>query len=365
MIVQPKYNKTAEEAGVANVTLNETAPWTFDWKIDPQAGIALAQKYKSIGDAIDEHYQQAFDPTFTSDDGGRRYLRALSTADEGETTPPAYDWASDRDRGIAIGQHFKELSQQIKEHYQQQFGELANAEASAPVDWSATWTDFKAKGQAIGKYYQNKGVAIARFYEQQQETPNSSETASSRTMSLWRASTQTASIASDIPTSSNADTAANVKNDWYVWGMDWQNEKDKAMNLHEEMKSKGQAIADFYRAKFDPTFFTNAAELVSNSLDNLSFPSWGEDTEADKARGKEIGEYWASHGKMMGKEQKTLSKASNDGNAAAASSSSTPGDFWKDQGEAWKERGQNIGKYWEGFYRSRFDPTYDAEKDFD
>jgi hypothetical protein len=43
-LCQPKYNKTAEEAGVANVlTLDEAAPWAFDWKKDSEGGIAVAQ----------------------------------------------------------------------------------------------------------------------------------------------------------------------------------------------------------------------------------------------------------------------------------------------------------------------------------
>ncbi len=351
---------------MANVTLNETAPWSFDWKTDSQAGIALAQKYKSIGDTIDEHYKQAFDPTYSISTGNpsdRRFLRTLAKADEDESTP-SYDWAADRDRGMSIGQHFKELGQEIKEHYQGQFGELANVDAAAPLDWSTTWMDFKAKGLAIGKYYQDKGVAISRFYEQQPENINKplDAVSSQKAGFVPLGALSAASIAGAAPASSDPDAAANAKNDWYVWGMDWQNGKEEAMNLHEEMKSKGQAIANYYRAKFDPTFFANAAELVSNSLDNLSFPSWGENAEADKAHGKEIGEYWASHGKQVGKEPKGLLTTQRV-DQVDSGATSAPADFWKEQGVSWKDRGQSIGKYWENFYRSRFDPTYDSKED--
>lgn len=376
-LYDPLYNKTAEEAGVANVTLTETAaPWTFDWKKDSPAAIAMSQKYKAIGDAIEDHYKQAFDPTSlpsesTSDAGTRRYLRGLKeTSDDNDdtgATAPAYDWAADRDRGIVIGEHFKELGQQIKEHYEKAFGELANSDVAAPVDWSATWTDLKAKGEAIGTYYHDKGVAIGRFYEQQWEAANNSANLLSRKVSLWH--TRSASIVAAVPASTDTDdatatTTTTAKNDWYIWGMDWQNGKEQAMNLHEEMKAKGQAIAAYYRAKFDPTFMANAAELISNPLDNLSFPTWGEDAEADKAHGKAIGEYWATHGKQVGKKQKDLWKQ-NEAEESDASATASPADFWQQQGDSWKERGQNIGKFWEDFYRSRFDPSYDSKRDLD
>ncbi len=100
-------------------------------------------------------------------------------------------------------------------------------------------------------------------------------------------------------------------------------------------------------------------------MDSLSFPSWGEDAEADKAHGKAIGEYWATHGKQMGKEQKSLWKQNEKMEESSASATASPADFWQQQGASWKERGQNIGKFWEDFYRSRFDPSYDAKRDLD
>ena len=149
----------------------------------------------------------------------------------------------------------------------------------------------------------------------------------------------------------------------------------------EEMKAKGQTIANHYRAKYDPTtFVTNASAVVSNdSWDGLSFPAWGEDAEADKAHGKAIGDYWASHGKEIGKEQNGL-RSNNNKKAApvardeknddssdttstetVASGSSTT--VTSQTPSTWKEQGKNTGKFWEDFYRSRFDPTYNAEKD--
>ena len=336
----------------------------------------MSQKYKAIGNAIEDHYQQAFDPTTTtsssspssgaSDTSTRRYLRALKKEESSDQDAlPAYDWAVDRDRGIALGQHFQELGQQIKEHYQKPFGELAQSDAAAPIDWSSTWVDLKAKGEAIGTYYHDKGVAIARFYEQQREAANNSANLVNRKVSLWH--TRSASLVAAVPASSETDdvtATTTAKNDWYIWGMDWQNGKEQAMNLHEEMKAKGQAIAAYYRAKFDPTFMANAAEVVSNTLDSLSFPSWGEDAEADKAHGKAIGEYWAAHGKKIGKYQKGLWE--DDGKKDGSTTSPTTfGQQQQEGDDSWKERGQNIGKFWEDLFRSRFDPTYDSKRDLD
>ena len=61
-IVQPKYNKTAEETSVVNVTLDEMAPWAFDWKKDATTGMIVADKYASIGDAIEVHYKGSLCP---------------------------------------------------------------------------------------------------------------------------------------------------------------------------------------------------------------------------------------------------------------------------------------------------------------
>lgn len=373
----PNYNKTSEEAGLMNATLNETFPWAFDWKKDAEGGMAMAKKYKSIGDAIDEHYQQVFDPTYynavaTDDNAGHRFLRA---ATGGDAAPPVYDWVADRDRGTAIEQHFKELGELIEEHYQQPFFDQTTAanDPATPVEWSTAWTDFKSQGRAIGKYYHDKGVAISRFYEQQ-KAPDAVSTSPNPGPS------RSASITDAIPASSKNAAAKNAKNDWYIWGMDWQNDKEHATKLQQEMKAKGQTIANHYRAKYDPTFVTNASAVVSNdSWDGLSFPAWGEDAEADKAHGKAIGDYWASHGKEIGKEQNGLRSNNNkkaapvardekndDSSATSsmetvASGSSTT--VTSQTPTSWKEQGKNTGKFWEDFYRSRFDPTYNAEKD--
>ena len=174
----------------------------------------------------------------------------------------------------------------------------------------------------------DKGVAIARFYEQQHPKEGSDATAS-----------EASSSDHHVP-----------ENDWYIWGMDWENDKDEAVKLGEDMRAKGLAIANYYRAKYDPTF------VDDNEVDN-QFPAWGQDPEADKAHGKAIGEYWATRGKQIGEEQKER-WANPAGEETTAKDEEGSAD-----GPPWKDPGKDTGKFWEDFYRSMFDPTYDADKD--
>ena len=84
--MQPTYKASkanaADDAEAADVSDDtDASTWTYDWKADMDRGVALGQHYKAIGDAIDAHYREAFDPTYApaaesnEDEDSRRNLK--------------------------------------------------------------------------------------------------------------------------------------------------------------------------------------------------------------------------------------------------------------------------------------------------
>jgi hypothetical protein len=165
-----------------------------------------------------------------------------------------------------------------------------------------------------------------------------------------------------VDSNANADHGANLivntvghnPDAAYIWGLDWNNNTEHAMAIHEDMMKKGLAIGEYYRSKFDPTYGTTDADPGDAKSDvetgtseregkdvsiasaavapfshnpDLDFPPWGVDPAADREHGMAIGQYWKQNGKAMG--------------------------------NAYKKRGMELGKYYEIKYRSLFDPTYD------
>jgi hypothetical protein len=144
-----------------NATADASAPWTPDWQADKERGMAVGKKYATIGQHIADHYRQAFDPTYKSneEDIGRRMLKSKLKKRKEEDKKkkkddvPFYDWQADRDRGIAIGQEFRELGLEIASHYMD--------DDLSPKEWHK----YRDEALALAKHYQNKADTIQQFYE--------------------------------------------------------------------------------------------------------------------------------------------------------------------------------------------------------
>lgn len=229
----------------------------FDWQTDDERGVALGEYYRAIGDTIDEHYKRIF-----------------SKQDPREMT--SYDWKGDRNRGLIIGKYFHEIGKSIQKHYRKAFRKYRPNET---VPTGQRWEDYQAQGEALASYYHNKSVSVGNYYK------------------------------------------GRFADMWYMWN---QNEDDGDTNifsLRAELKEKGMAIGEYYRAKYDPTYKPD--KLAQKD----KYPPWGQDPEADAVHGQAIGAYY---------KKKHNSKV----------------------GEFYMKQGKEIGKYYSNYYRSMFDPTY-------
>jgi hypothetical protein len=313
---------------------NKDVTWTYDWQADQQRGLEIGSYYEKIGILIDDHYRALYDPTTTTttsssvvvgvDDiplpnvhiqGGDGHRTLTSRRTKGTTggvdpVPPAevqtsslstltdpsstgvqqqhaqdvYDWKIDKDRGIAIGEYYHQLGDAVADHYNQTSPYKDSKGNDVNFEWTSFWDEYRQKGQYIGQYYKNKAQAIKEFYDPPTDTvviPNTK--ASKKTI---------------IPPSTVAPTTTRTSYDW------------------QAQKAKGLAIADYYRARYDPTYGTDskpqAADTTTVPLPGggppprpplpppsssggpppdfslgiaeceQTFPPWGQDKEADK-----------------------------------------------------------------------------------
>ena len=149
--------------------------------------MAIGQKYAAIGQNIADHYRQAFDPTYTTEaddeedeeNNGRRMLKSKAKKKKEDKKKKRdmafYDWQADRDRGIAIGQQFRDLGVEIASHY---------AGHDIP---STEWQKQREEGLAIAQRYKDKAAAIKQFYETKYvpaAAPQDSSAASSLTQDV-------------------------------------------------------------------------------------------------------------------------------------------------------------------------------------
>ncbi|KAG7370243.1 hypothetical protein IV203_027989 [Nitzschia inconspicua] len=365
----------------ATAATEDASTWTYDWKADMDRGISIGQHYKAIGDQINAHYREAFDPTYPAttagDDSGARRLKskekkmkdrkkkelAVDMAEQADGTSAStgwYDWQSDRDRGMDIGMHYKQMGEEIADHYNQEFNPMydVNKKAYTDKNWATMWQDYQKRGQEIADYYKSKGAAIDKFYEGKYTLEGM---ASPIAMDAADATTEQDGIDNDAVVEQH-DTSGNNPDAAYIWGLDWQKDREHAMAIHEDMMKKGLAIGDYYRSKYDPTYgsadavpASAKANLGSSDIledadadadddendtagapaagaapahhPDLDYPPWGLDPAADREHGIAIGQYWKQNG--------------------AATTGAT-----------YKQRGTELGKYYENKYRSQFDPTY-------
>lgn len=344
---------------------SDVSAWTYDWQADKTRGIALATKYKAIGDAIEAHYREAFDPTYVPSGGsaGGRRLSAVDGAAAAVTKTTT--WQDDRNRGIAIGQHYKAMGHAIAEHYKQEFNPMYKKDAASTTattssspydqDWANMWKDYKSKGLEIAKYYKSKGDAIEQFYAgkyslEGMAAPMDDEANTGGEVDETPSDGNDASDAAD-PDSTAAGT--------YIWGLDWKNDREHAIAIHKEMMAKGLAIGDYYRARYDPTYDASSGGAPTDVVEkaraiktkdageksvaavphhpDLDFPPWGQDPDADRQHGIALGEYWRDQRMAMSQPYK------EDGKAI---------------GKMYEKRGKELGKYYEDMFRSKFDPTY-------
>jgi hypothetical protein len=330
-------------------------------------GIALGQHYKAIGDAINAHYREAFDPTYPGSAGGsgRRVLKSkdkkkkelymdMAARDNAAGAAPAgatgwYDWQADRDRGMAIGQHFKEMGQEVADHYNQEFNPMYDVNKKAYAgdqNWATMWQDYKKRGDEIANYYTAKGAAINKYYTGKYEMEGMASPVAH----------QQQQESNDGPAAVNDATTGNLENPdaAYIWGVDPLKDRQRAMEIHQDMMNKGLAVGEYYRAKYDPTYGASSGgappadgktELLGSSKEtaeeeasnpaaahnpDLDYPPWGQNPVADRDHGMALGQYWKNQGMAMG--------------------------------SLYNIRGMELGTYYEDKYRSQFDPTYNGGK---
>mmetsp|Transcript_19529 Transcript_19529/g.47144 ORF Transcript_19529/g.47144 Transcript_19529/m.47144 type:complete len:456 (-) Transcript_19529:176-1543(-) len=287
-------------------------PWTPDWQADKERGIAIGQKYAAIGQNIADHYRQAFDPTYVTDaddeedeeNNGRRMLKSKAKKEKEEKKKKRdmafYDWQADRDRGIAIGQQFRDIGLEIASHY---------AGHDVP---STEWQKQRVEGLAIAQRYKDKAAAIKQFYE-----------------------TKYMPVAPQAPSTASSLTQ-DVSQSPYVWGLNQNEDRKHAFDMRKTWITRGKSIGNYYRSVYDPTYgkdektldqklaMSGSQAVVRNP--DLEFPPWGQDPEADRAHGSALGEYWAQKGQEAGK--------------------------------YWEKKGSELHEYYEDKYRTMFDPTY-------
>jgi hypothetical protein len=121
-----------EHQDQAAASQKDVSTWTYDWKADADRGVALGQHYKAIGDAINAHYRETFDPTYPAAADGVRRLKSkekkmkdqkkeelamdMASRDNGVAPVPGwYDWQADRERGMAIGMRYKQMGEEVSE----------------------------------------------------------------------------------------------------------------------------------------------------------------------------------------------------------------------------------------------------------
>ncbi|KAL3913147.1 MAG: hypothetical protein SGARI_000800 [Bacillariaceae sp.] len=334
-----KFDPTYKAPDADATKETDASTWTYDWKADMGRGVALGKHYKAIGGAINAHYREAFDPTYvpaaktSADEGAHRMLKSKEKKMKDRTKKELamdmgagggwYDWQADADRGMAIGMHYKQMGETIADHYNQEFNPMyddVNKKADADKNWSTMWQDYQQRGQEIANYYKGKGAAIDKFYQGKYGATNNDSVAST-----------------SAAANANAAVAGSPQEATSVWGLDWEKDKNAAMDIHNDMMKKGLAIGEYYRAKYDPTYGAVAPDdegsASSANLDpqnpDLDFPPWGVDPEADRQHGIAIGQYWKEKGTDMGLD--------------------------------YKKRGTELGQYYANKYRTMFDPTYIAD----
>jgi hypothetical protein len=237
----------------------------YDWRSDEKRGKDLGEMYTAIGDAIDEHYQLIY---------SKKALKGKSK--HNNNNMPSYDWNGDSDNGLTIGNCYHELGHIIRKHYEKAAVRPQLIQDPEAMEWTPEqWEEYKQQGEDIAAYYHNKGKAVENYYK-------------GRYADMW-------------PNLGSVDP----------------------IRYRNEMKSKGSAITEYYRAKYDTTYEPDKFAKEDK------FPPWGQDPEADREHGQAIGAYYRKH----------------NGNIV---------------GQFYEQHGKEIGKYFENYYRTIFDPTYDA-----
>jgi hypothetical protein len=258
---------------------------------------------------------------------------------------------------------FRNILKQIADHYNQQFNPMydVNKKTYTDKNWATMWQDYQKRGQEISHYYKAKAGAIDKFYQgkytlEGMASPIVDTTAATTANEDTSANTaENKNIDNDVSSGTNPDAA-------YIWGLDWQKDREHAMAIHEDMMKKGLAIGDYYRSKYDPTYGSATGTVPASTKANLGssmpeapgsdkedddaaaaaagaaapvdhnpdldYPPWGVDPAADREHGIAIGQYWNQKGMAAG--------------------------------ATYQKKGMELGKYYEDKYRGQFDPTYVA-----
>lgn len=271
-------------------------PWRREWKQDIATSAAIGEYYSAKGMALLDYYSNATSSPdmWTSDwqadtkhgmEIGDLYksIGEAITAHFRQVYDPnhrkglkgriTYDWQSDRDRGAAIGKLYFDIALKISKHYNK-----------------TKWSEYAESGNQIARYYHKRGRAIKYFYK-------------GRFADMWTQVQKSRQTLVD------------------------------PIILRNEMKAKGLAINEYYRARYDPTYQSAPCYDPTESFDATreQFPPWGEDTSADKAHGKAIGSYFNKHGNEVG--------------------------------QCYKQRGKDLGKFYQNYYRTLFEQTYSDPTD--
>lgn len=218
---------------------------------------------------------------------------------------------------MAIALFYRQLGGLIAEHYNNEttdaavptsdedhassFSEDSPSVVDGENDVDTVWRAYKAGGEAIARYYESKGHMIEEMYA-----------------SMYKDH--------DKEDDNDDDFVDAVDGDWNTTILGGTKNGTLSANLLKDLTLRGRDIGDYYQARYDPDYKTKALGRLPQHDPNLDYPPWGVDPIADRAHGIAIGAYWKKYNHVMKR-------------------------YYKMQGPA-------LGTYYEGYYRSMFDPTF-------
>ncbi|KAG7358366.1 hypothetical protein IV203_014954 [Nitzschia inconspicua] len=139
----------------------------FDWERDPERAVKLGKTYAAIGEAIEDHYREAF---------GKRHISSRLLKKETVLNPSAatkdytnirettFNWQKDWERGFVLASLFEDLASTIQSHYfDLMFGDLGKTAIQNDKEELMAGL-YSVQAHVIEECYQQKSRDIKAFY---------------------------------------------------------------------------------------------------------------------------------------------------------------------------------------------------------
>ncbi|KAG7341450.1 hypothetical protein IV203_023402 [Nitzschia inconspicua] len=139
----------------------------FDWERDPKRAVILGKTYAAIGEAIEDHYREAFGKRHIS----TRLLKketvlnpSAATKDYTNIRETTFNWQKDWERGFLLASLFEDLASTIQSHYfDLMFGELEKTAIQNDKEELMAGL-YSVQAHVIEECYQQKSRDIKAFY---------------------------------------------------------------------------------------------------------------------------------------------------------------------------------------------------------